>query len=134
MMLDLNGTQSTTPSAKTRETTNVAFTATTTVTPEVSESRSHLLASDEQWGWKELRDFVVSSIEQRFGAFPRDYKKEYGIFTSYVSRYGADATKVARAAFESYDGMWASAPISINRFCRASDPYFSDVILAKINS
>lgn len=131
MMLDLNGTQ-TSPSVV-KEAAPV-ITTTTTVTPESSESRTHLLSGDEQWGWKELRDYVVSSIEQKFGPFPRDYKKEYGIFSSYLTRYGNDAPKIARAAFESYNGMWSSAPISINRFCKASDPFFSDVILNKINS
>lgn len=131
MMLDLNGTQTPTSIV---EKVDVAVTTTTTVTHEPSDSRTHLLSGDEQWGWRELRDYVVSSIEQRFGAFPRDYKKEHGIFSSYINRYGNDAPKIARAAFESYNGMWSSAPISINRFCKASDPFFSDVILNKINS
>lgn len=134
MMLDLNGTQS--APVRTAAVTRVeaGFVTTTTISQEKSDSRAHLLTGDEQWGWRELRDYVVASIEERFGPFPRDQKKEYGVFNGFINRYGADAPKIARAAFDSYNGMWQSAPVSINRFCKGSDRYFGDVILSKINS
>ena len=82
----------------------------------------------DHWAWSDLRDYVVSQIETRFGAFPRDAKKEAGIFKSFLARHGDDAVAIARFAFEVEDGYWAGAPISVNRFCKASDPYFAEKI------
>lgn len=101
------------------------ITETVTVTPLPSESRTHLLADAGAWGWSELRDYVVSEIEKRFGAFPRDQKKEYGIFSRFAREHGPHAALIARHAFEVCDGWWANAPISVNRFCKGSDPYFA---------
>lgn len=82
------------------------------------------------WGWRDLRDYVVYEIQERHGAFPRDQRKEYGIFTSFVNRWGAeDAQAIARYAFEMLDGRWAGAPISIYRFCKGSDDFFARPIL-----
>ncbi len=92
-----------------------------------STSRRHLASSGE-WGWEELRDYVVTEIESRFGAFPRDPLKEKGIFSGFVNRWGADAERIARAAFEVHGGMWRSAPISVYRFAVRSDPFFAQVI------
>jgi len=94
-----------------------------------SESRSHLLKDSEAWGWEEVRDYVVSQIEDRFGVFPRDQRKEAAIFKSFYTRYGAAAPIIAQYAFEVCEGYWKSAPVSVNRFCRGSDPYFAEVII-----
>lgn len=103
-----------------------------TVTPTVS--RTDLLTDAEQWAWEELRDYVVAEITRRFGAFPRDARKEYGIFNSFVARHGADAAAIAQYAFGPIlDGWWGKAPISINRFAKNSDPYFAAPILARLN-
>jgi hypothetical protein len=103
--------------------TNVQVTERVTVAPSVGST--HLIASAESWGWEQLRDYVVSKIEDRFGSFPRETQKEYGIFTAFVARWGAQASAIARYAFETCDGVWRGAPISVNRFCKRSDPYFA---------
>lgn len=103
------------------------------VTIEQVPARTDLLVESEHWSWAELRDYVASEIINRFGAFPRDSRKEYGIFNRYHSTYGDDGIKVAKFAFGPVlDGWWGGAPISVNRFCRASDPYFSEPILDRI--
>lgn len=96
-------------------------------------SRSDIITETEHWTWAELRDYVVGEIIERFGPFPRDSRKEYGIFNRFLSEYGQDGIAVAKYAFGPVcDGWWGSAPISINRFCKASDPYFAKPILDRL--
>ena len=87
---------------------------------------------DGEWGWEEVRDYVVTEIEKRFGTFPRHSNKEYGIFSGFVSRWGDQAAAIARHAFEVQDGRWKGSPISVTRFCRNSDPYFASVIAERL--
>ncbi len=115
-------------------TETVATVVTQTVTVQPVAARSDLTKAESEWGWMELRDYVVNQIETRFGVFPRNAKKEYGIFNRYFTAYGADAIAVAKAAFEIHDGWWNSAPIRIERFCKGSDIYFHDKILAEISA
>lgn len=88
--------------------------------------------ADAGWQWDDLRDYVVAKIEEHHGPFPRDSKKESGIFKSFLSRYGEMAPVIARYAFEVCNGRWREAPISVTRFCKASDPYFADIIVARL--
>lgn len=106
----------------------VAVEQTVTIAPRPSQSRAFVAKEETTWDWSDLRDYVVSQIETRFGAFPRDAKKEAGIFKSFLARHPEDAVAIARFAFEVEDGYWAGAPISVNRFCKASDPYFAEKI------
>lgn len=112
--------------------------ATTGVTQSVSvqpvPSRADLATTEAEWAWSELRDYVVAQIVQRFGPFPRDAKKEYGIFHRFLTAYGQDGIEVAKAAFEVYDGWWNNAPISINRFTKGSDEYFVRPILERLRT
>lgn len=106
-----------------------AITESVSITPMPSQSRTHLMTDHESWGWAEIRDYVVTEIEARTGPFPRDARKEASIFKRWVSKYGSDAPAIAKYAFEVCDGRWRGAPISINRFCKGSDFWYSDVIL-----
>ena len=103
-----------------------------TVTPVAS--RSDLLVEPSEWSWQEFRDYVVAHIEQVSGPFPRDAKKEYGIFSRFLNTYGQDAVRIAKYAFEVCDGWWKGAPISVNRFTKGSDPYFANVILDRLRA
>jgi hypothetical protein len=97
--------------------------------PEVIAPRNDLIPAEET-DWRSLRDFVVAAIERRWGARPdSDPVKEAAIFKRFLSTWGDLAMPIARLAFERYDGMWAGAPISVNRFCRGSDPFFGEVIV-----
>jgi hypothetical protein len=111
---------------------SVGFSAEVTVTVNPSTSSSFLLRSDEAWDWQDLRDYVVREIEARFGVFPRNPLREAATFKSFMTRWGVQAPAIARYAFETLDGRWAGAPISVNRFCKNSDPYFAAVIAETI--
>jgi hypothetical protein len=95
-------------------------------------TRSDLLTTQAEWSWQEFRDYVVSQIESLHGPFPRDSRKEYGIFNRFLTAYGQEGIAVARYAFEVCGGWWNSAPISINRFAKGSDPYFVLPILERL--
>lgn len=101
------------------------ITQTATAKPVPSGGSKHVLKPVESWGWEEVRDYVVSSIEARHGAFPRNFKTEGSIFKSFTNRWGAKAGSIATLAFTEFDGMWKGAPIAVNRFCVGSDPYFA---------
>lgn len=99
-----------------------------------SGGATHLLRPESAWTWEELRDYVLRQIEQRYGAQPRDSVKEASIFRSYITRWGADAVRIAKFAFEDCDGKWKGAPIRVNRFCKGADEYFSAEILAHLSA
>jgi hypothetical protein len=120
------------------ETTTPVVTQTVVITEkvEVSPSRpaSYLIKPDSVWGWQELRDYVVAQIEALFGPSPRDLRKEKSIFSSFIDRFGTDAPRIARYAFESpaTKGLWGNAPIRVTRFTRASDEWFAVPILDRL--
>lgn len=105
---------------------------TITQTPARGSSKTHLTASESEWDWQQLRDYVINQIEAIHGPQPRNPVKEKSIFSSFLKRWGAQAPAIARAAFEVHQGFWHSAPISVNRFCKASDLYFSTVIAERL--
>lgn len=105
---------------------------TVTVTPRPSQAAGFVLRPDSDWGWQDLRDYVVREIERRGGAVVRNPKTEASIFKSFMTRHPDKAVAIAKAAFEVHDGMWRNAPISVNRFCKASDEYFASVIATNL--
>jgi hypothetical protein len=82
------------------------------------------------WTAEDLGSYVVTQIEQRFGQFPRNFPKEKSIFRSFVERWGTQAGPIAKMAFEIHDGFWKGAPIQVTRFCKGSDPYFAQQLVA----
>ena len=111
----------------------VAPTIVQAVSVEQAPARSDLLVDTAQWSWAEFRDYVVAEIIGHFGPFPRDARKEYGIFNRYFTTYGQDGIAVARYAFGPIcEGWWGQAPISVNRFAKGSDPYFTIPILQRL--
>lgn len=90
-----------------------------------SERRAFLAVAPEQWSWTDLRDFVVAEIQSRQGPQPRNPKTESAIFKRFKETWGDHAGPIACHAFSVYDGWWAGAPISVNRFCKGSDPFFA---------
>lgn len=95
-----------------------------------SESRRDMISGE--WGWEELRDYVVRKIEERWGTSPRDPLKEAGIFKGFVGRWGDQAKPIAIAACEVHGCLWRSAPLTITRFTKGNDPYFASVIAANL--
>jgi hypothetical protein len=104
-----------------------------TVTTRPSEiEQAYRAREDEQWSWSDLRDYVVTQIEAVHGPQPRDHYKEMGIFKAFASRWQEAAPAIARHAFEVERGMWRSAPISVSRFAKGSDPYFAVPIAERL--
>lgn len=97
----------------------------------LSESKTHLLSTDG-WTWQQLRDYVVDAITSRTGAFPRNPMKEASIFKAFVNRWGDKSETIARQAVEVHQCWWRSAPLSVERFCVGSDPYFAEVLAASV--
>lgn len=96
------------------------------------QSANHLLTEEAAWDWRALKDYVVTEITQRHGPQPIDDRKAKQIFDSFLKRWGDLAVPIAKAAFTDHDGMWANAPISINRFCKNSDPFFAAEIAERL--
>lgn len=100
----------------------------------VVPQRTDLMVQGEVWTWEQLRDYVVAQIVAVSGPFTRSDLRESGIFKGFVKRYGADASRIAKAAFEVYHGYWRSAPVSVSRFTQGNDDYFAKPILASLDA
>jgi hypothetical protein len=110
-----------------------AVSETVTVHQFTPAAATHLMRPVEAWTWSELRDYVVGKIIEIHGVFPRNNMKEGAIFKAFCTRWGDDAPAIARYAFESMGGYWKNAPVSVNRFCKGSDPYFAQLIVDHLN-
>lgn len=109
-------------------------TVTQTITVRRPETgATHLVVQSSAWTWENLRDYVVSRIESISGPFPRDPLREKAIFSGFINRWGAQAGPIAKFAFETMNGRWKGAPISVSRFCKGSDPYFACEIAQRLN-
>lgn len=94
---------------------------------------AHVALDPSTWNWSDLRDYIMSEVERRHGPQVRDGKKEASIIKAFIGRWGIEqAVAIAKVAFTVHDGMWRNAPISINRFCKASDPFFAGVIVKNL--
>ena len=111
----------------------VVFHQEISATPTGTSEAAHLLKPAAEWTWSELRDYVITEIERRFGKMTRNPAKEAGIIKSFIGRYGVeDAVLIAMAAYEVYEGVWRSAPVRFERFTKGNDQYFSNIILARL--
>ena len=120
---------------KTIRETKTTVTQTSTATLRSNTGHSYQSKhSGDQWGWEELRDYVVDRIEFFHGPFPRDFRKEKSIFSRFLKEHGQEAVAIVKHVFEgpAATGTWLGAPISVGRFCRNSDPFFAIPILEKI--
>jgi hypothetical protein len=102
------------------------------VSPTQEARSSYLLRTPDKWDWQDLQSYVASQIIAIHGPFPRDDRKEAGIFKGFVSRHGALAGPIAKFAFEQADGYWMNAPIQVTRFTKGSDPYFAERIITRL--
>jgi hypothetical protein len=95
---------------------------------------THTMKPDDEWGWEDLRDYVMREMEAVHGPQVRNSIKEKSIFSSFITRHGsATSAAIARFAFGFSKGMWANAPISVNRFCKGSDRFFADPIKQRLS-
>lgn len=104
-----------------------------TVTTMPGTGSAYLLKPAKDWTWGDLRDYVITETEARFGSQDRNAAREAGIMKAFIDRHGIeDAVFVAMAAFAVYNGTWRNAPITISRFTKGNDPYFAQVILGSV--
>jgi hypothetical protein len=54
------------------------------------------------------------------------------ILHEFWERFGIDAVRIARAAFEVHKGMWMGAPVTVRRFAAGHDEFFSAPILREL--
>jgi hypothetical protein len=108
-----------------------------TVTPLASDKvapapvpSSRPAPSTSAFEWERVRDYVIKSILDKHGPFPRDERKENTIFMGFVGRWDDLSMKIAAYAFEEAGGEWLGAPIAIHRFHKTSDPIFAQRIAA----
>lgn len=104
------------------------------IKPQGPRDISHRMKPEDQWGWREIRDYVASEIEARTGGFPRVSYKEEAIFKRFAKDWGPKAVLIAKFAFEVEKGKWMGAPISMSRFSKNSDPYFAEPISQRLAS
>mgnify|MGYP000933641983 CR=1 FL=1 len=97
-----------------------------------SVSKEHLLRSEEHWGWREVRDYVMDQIQTRQGAQTTDPNKLIGIFKGFVSRWGDQAPAICRYVFETCDGIWMGRPVTVTSWCKKADPFFSEAITDRL--
>lgn len=112
----------------------VTVSETVTVTPikPRTSAMAYVGKSDHEWQWNDLRDYVVYEIEKRYGRFTSTATKEFGIFNSFMKRWGLKAPAIARYAFEVCGGQWRGRPVHIEDFCRNSDPHFAQPIADRL--
>jgi hypothetical protein len=96
--------------------------------------RTYLMRAPKDWSWEDLRDYVVTQILKIHGPFPRNERKEYGIFKNFAARYGVDAGPIAQYAYERLDGIWMGSPTRVERFTKGCDQYFADEILKRLRA
>jgi hypothetical protein len=108
-----------------------------TITPRPAEVPTAYLAQPaEKWSWEDLRNYVIDQIQKYHGPQLRNPITEAAIFKGFLARHGANSARIAKQAFSERGekGMWVSAPISVNRFCKNQDPFFALPILAKLDA
>lgn len=79
----------------------------------------------EEWTDRDLRLYVVTEIERRFGKWERNFVTEASTFKRFHKDWGVRGVKMAQYLFDTLDGWWQGQPVTVNRFCRGADPYFA---------
>lgn len=100
----------------------------------ISQRTAFVGKPDSEWNWSDLRDYVVRSLQERGLPMERNPVKEAGIFKSFMARHGHMAVAIARYVVEVEDARWSGQPITINRFCKAADVWFSDKIKDRLTA
>lgn len=109
----------------------VAIADSLTVTP-VSERVAGLTALDgTQWSADDLSLYIREETAALCG--PQiPCGRESDIAAEFLSRFGADGVRIARAAYEIHAGRWKGAPVTIRRFTESNDAFFARVILGQL--
>lgn len=86
-----------------------------------------------QWGWRELRDYVVARQTRLHGSIERkDPAVEAGIFKGFLGRHER-AVEIAVYVMEVCDGTWGRSMVGVGAFTKAADDWFANPILSRIS-
>lgn len=117
------------PSAAIETATGSTVTESVTIIP-VSERTARLCQSGPaSWSTDDLAWYLREEIARLHGP-QLPCPGEDVIVRQFHERFGADAVRIARAAFEHRAGMWMGAPVTMARFRASHDEFFSRPLLA----
>ena len=92
--------------------------------------KTYLLKADEDWDWRDLRDFVedsYKSLPNNYACFP---ERESAIFKAFLRRYpDGKAVQIARYACKTLNGIWLGYAVTPISFRRDNDDKFANPIL-----
>lgn len=113
--------------------TSLAVTEEVTVTPVSPELAALAGKPDEEWTEADLALFITQETERLNGP-QLPVADAAGILSGFWSRYGHDAVRIARRAFEAHQGQWRGAPVTLRRFADSQDGFFAGPLLAEVHS
>lgn len=90
---------------------------------------AYLLKQDDEWTWSDLRDYVMHELEERHGPQTVNAVTQASTFKGFMKRHETRSAEIARYAMETCRGRWYGNPITVNSFCKNSDPTFANEIL-----
>lgn len=95
-------------------------------------SSAFKLKAAKDWSEYDLRDYIVTEIQERNPVLLAQRRPVIEISTckGFINRHGAAlAVAIAHFAFERMDGIVTGRPVHFGRFVKASDPYFAKEII-----
>ncbi len=89
--------------------------------------KTYLLKADEDWDWRDLRNFVENSYKKHETAYIPSPEREAAIFKAFMKRWpDGKAVKIARYACK--DGVWWGRPVTPLNFRKDFDSEFAEPI------
>jgi hypothetical protein len=87
------------------------------------------------WTTEDLAYYIGSETARIHGPqLPLAPGRQTRIVPEFHERFGPDAVRIARHAFEARRGMWQGAPITLARFGDGHDEFFSRPILRELSN
>ena len=84
------------------------------------------------WTAADVQAYICEEIERIHGP-QLPGSDAAAVLGAFCDRFGIPAAvRIARAAFEVYNGMWRNAPVTIRRFTAAHDDFFARQLLGVI--
>ena len=102
------------------------------VVPVTPAQAARVRRRPEDWSAADVYAYITEEIIRAHGPqLPaRDVRSA---LEGFCARFSVPvAVRIARAAFEVYDGMWEGAPVTWRRFTEGHDGFFARPILAEL--
>jgi hypothetical protein len=120
------------PAARTQARDASPVITTSVTVTEISSRAAALAAADpSDWTADDLSYYVTEEAGRLLGdQLPCPGRDR--ILLEFFTRFGINAVRIARAAFEAHHGMWMGAPVTVRRFAAGHDEFFSLPILREL--